>query len=102
MNIITLPILIILGILLLSSFKVLREYERGVIFLLGRFHKVKGPGLIIVIPGLQQMVKVQLRTIVMDVPTQDVISKDNVSVRVNAVVYFRVTEPENAIIQVEN
>lgn len=102
MSIIALPILIILGMFLLSTFKVLREYERGVIFLLGRFHKVKGPGLIIVIPVLQQMVKVQLRTVVMDVPTQDVISKDNVSVRVNAVVYFRVTEPENAIIQVEN
>jgi len=82
--------------------KVLREYERGVVFFLGRFQTVKGPGLIILIPVLQQMVKVQLRTVVMDVPSQDVISKDNVSVRVNAVVYFRVIEPENAIIQVEN
>jgi len=83
-------------------FRVLREYERGVIFLLGRFYKVKGPGLIIVIPIIQQMVRVDLRTIVMDVPTQDVISRDNVSVKVNAVVYFRVVDPEKAIIQVEH
>jgi regulator of protease activity HflC (stomatin/prohibitin superfamily) len=83
-------------------FRVLREYERGVIFMLGRFYKIKGPGLIIVIPVLQQMVKVDLRTIVMDVPTQDVISRDNVSVQVNAVIYFRVVDPERAIIQVEN
>lgn len=102
MSTVILWVIIILGVLLLSMLKVLREYERGVIFLLGRFHKVKGPGLIILIPILQQMVKVQLRTVVMDVPTQDVISKDNVSVRVNAVVYFRVIDPENAIIQVEN
>lgn len=85
-----------------SMFKVLREYERGVIFMLGRFYKVKGPGLIIVIPILQQMVRVDLRTVVMDVPTQDVISRDNVSVQVNAVIYFRVLDPERAIIQVEN
>ncbi len=85
-----------------SMFKVLREYERGVIFMLGRFYKVKGPGLIIVIPILQQMVRVDLRTVVMDVPTQDVISRDNVSVQVNAVIYFRVVDPERAIIQVEN
>jgi len=81
---------------------VLREYERGVIFMLGRFYKVKGPGLIIVIPVLQQIVRVDLRTVVMDVPTQDVISRDNVSVQVNAVIYFRVIDPERAIIQVEN
>ncbi len=87
---------------LVSSFRILREYERGVIFLLGRFYKVKGPGFIIVIPLIQQMVKVDLRTVVMDVPTQDVISRDNVSVKVNAVVYFRVLDPEKAIIQVEN
>ena len=86
----------------LSLFRVLREYERGVIFLLGRFYKVKGPGLIIVIPVLQKMVRVDLRTVVMDVPTQDVISRDNVSVQVNAVIYFRVVDPERAIIQVEN
>jgi len=88
--------------LAVSMFRVLREYDRGVIFMLGRFHKVKGPGLIIVIPILQQMVRVDLRTVVMDVPTQDVISKDNVSVQVNAVIYFRVVDPERAIIQVEN
>jgi regulator of protease activity HflC (stomatin/prohibitin superfamily) len=85
-----------------SMFRVLREYERGVIFMLGRFYKVKGPGLIIIIPILQQMVRVDLRTVVMDVPTQDVISRDNVSVQVNAVIYFRVVDPERAIIQVEN
>ncbi len=87
---------------LLSAIKILREYERGVVFLLGRFWKVKGPGFIIIIPFVQQMVRVDLRTIVMDVPSQDVISRDNVSVHVNAVVYFRVIDPEKAIIQVEN
>ena len=97
--------LVLLGVivaLLASAFRVLREYQRGVIFMLGRFWKVKGPGLIIVIPVLQQMVKVDLRTIVMDVPTQDVISRDNVSVKVNAVVYYRVIDAQRAIIQVEN
>ena len=88
--------------LLLVSLRVLREYERGIIFTLGRFTGVKGPGLIIVIPFIQQMVRVDLRTVVMDVPTQDVISRDNVSVKVNAVVYFRVVDPEKAIIQVED
>jgi regulator of protease activity HflC (stomatin/prohibitin superfamily) len=88
--------------LLYSAIKILREYERGVIFLLGRFWKVKGPGLIIVIPGIQKMIRVDLRTIVMDVPPQDVISRDNVSVKVSAVIYFRVMDPEKAIIQVEN
>ncbi len=88
--------------LLYSAIKILREYERGVIFLLGRFWKVKGPGLIIVIPGIQKMVRVDLRTIVMDVPPQDVISRDNVSVKVSAVIYFRIMDPEKAIIQVEN
>ncbi|MGD8568819.1 MAG: slipin family protein [Gammaproteobacteria bacterium] len=92
---------IVLGILL-SAIKILREYERGVIFMLGRFWKVKGPGLILVIPVIQQMVRVDLRTVVMDVPSQDVISRDNVSVKVNAVLYFRVIDPERAIIQVEN
>ena len=91
-----------LALLLFSAIKILKEYERGVIFQLGRFYKVKGPGLIIVIPVIQQMVKVDLRVVVMDVPTQDVISKDNVSVKVNAVVYFRIVDPERAIIQVEN
>ncbi|NIR58485.1 MAG: slipin family protein [Gammaproteobacteria bacterium] len=88
--------------LLASAIRILREYERGVVFMLGRFYKVKGPGLIIIIPIIQQMVRVDLRTIVMDVPSQDVISQDNVSVKVNAVVYFRVLDPERAIIQVED
>jgi regulator of protease activity HflC (stomatin/prohibitin superfamily) len=88
--------------IIINAIKILREYERGVIFQLGRFWKVKGPGLIIVIPVVQQMVRVDLRVIVMDVPTQDVISRDNVSVHVNAVVYFRVIEPDKAIIQVEH
>jgi regulator of protease activity HflC (stomatin/prohibitin superfamily) len=88
--------------LIASSFRILREYERGVVFLLGRFWKVKGPGLVLVIPGIQQLVRVDLRTRVLDVPTQDVISRDNVSVKVNAVVYFRVVDPQRAIIQVEH
>jgi regulator of protease activity HflC (stomatin/prohibitin superfamily) len=96
------PVLIVLVALAVSAIKILREYERGVIFLLGRFWRVKGPGLIIVIPGIQQMVRVDLRVVVMDVPPQDVISRDNVSVKVNAVVYFRVVDPQKAIIQVEN
>ncbi|WP_316369453.1 slipin family protein [Candidatus Thiodiazotropha sp. CDECU1] len=87
---------------LTSALKILREYERGVVFLLGRFWRVKGPGLIIIIPIIQQFVRVDLRTIVLDVPSQDVISRDNVSVKVNAVVYFRVLDPERAIIQVED
>lgn len=89
-------------LLVISSFRVLREYERGVVFLLGRFWRVKGPGLVLIVPAIQQMVRVDLRTIVMDVPPQDVISHDNVSVKVNAVVYFRVVDPERAIIQVAN
>jgi regulator of protease activity HflC (stomatin/prohibitin superfamily) len=88
--------------LLVSSFRILREYQRGVVFQLGRFWKVKGPGLVIVIPGLQQMVRVDLRVVTMDVEPQDVISRDNVSVKVNAVIFFRVVAPEKAIIQVEN
>jgi len=95
-------IVVVLLILVVSALRILREYERGVIFMLGRFWKVKGPGLIVVIPGIQQMVRVDLRTVVMDVPSQDVISRDNVSVKVNAVVYFRVLDPEKAIIQVVN
>lgn len=98
----TLMLVLLVVMLLLSAFRVLREYQRGVIFLLGRFHKVKGPGLIIVIPVVQQAVRVDLRTVVMDVPSQDVISRDNVSVQVSAVVYLRVTDPEKAIIQVED
>ncbi len=92
----------ILIIILVNTIKILKEYERGVIFMLGRFHKVKGPGLIILIPFIQTMTKVDLRVIVMDVPTQDVISRDNVSVKVNAVIYFRIVDPEKAIIQVAN
>jgi len=88
--------------ILVSAIRILKEYERGVIFQLGRFYKVKGPGLILVIPVVQTMTKVDLRVIVMDVPTQDVISRDNVSVKVNAVLYFRVVDPERCIIQVEN
>ena len=86
----------------ISMFRILREYERGVIFMLGRYHKVKGPGLILVIPVIQQMVKVDLRVRVLDVPSQDVISRDNVSVKVNAVLYFRVVDPERAVINVED
>ena len=84
------------------SIKILREYERAVVFLLGRFWKVKGPGMIIIVPLIQQMVRVDLRIMVLDVPTQDVISRDNVSVQVNAVVYYRVIDAQRAIIQVEN
>ncbi len=94
--------LVLLIVLLVSMLKILREYERGVVFMLGRFWSVKGPGLIIIIPILQEMTRVDLRTMVLDVPTQDVISRDNVSVKVNAVVYMRVVDPEKAIIQVEN
>ncbi len=97
-----LPIVFILIVLFASAFKILREYERGVVFMLGRFWKVKGPGLVIVIPFVQQLVKVDLRVVTMDVPSQDVISKDNVSVKVNAVLYFRVVDPEKSIIQVED
>ncbi|AKE53075.1 slipin family protein [Kangiella geojedonensis] len=102
MNIFYPIILAVVVLLLASMFKILREYERGVIFMLGRFWKVKGPGLIILIPFVQQIVRVDLRTVVMDVPTQDVISLDNVSVEVNAVVYFRVIDPQKAIINVEH
>jgi regulator of protease activity HflC (stomatin/prohibitin superfamily) len=93
---------VLVFMVMVSAIRILREYERGVIFMLGRFDGVRGPGFIFVIPIIQQMVRVDLRTVVMDVPTQDVISRDNVSVKVNAVVYFRVIEPDKAIIQVEN
>src|SRR5690606_11543239 len=86
-------VLILVIMLLTSAFRVIREYQRAVIFMLGRFYKVKGPGLILVVPVVQQMVRIDLRTVVMDVPTQDVISKDNVSVKVNAVLYYRVVDP---------
>ncbi|PZN81129.1 MAG: hypothetical protein DM484_08845 [Candidatus Methylumidiphilus alinenensis] len=94
-------LVILIGVILVTGIKILREYERGVVFMLGRFYKVKGPGLIFVIPAIQQMVKVDLRTIVMDVPSQDIISRDNVSVKVSAIVFFRVIDPERAVIQVE-
>lgn len=94
-----LPLLLVL---IFSSLRVLREYQRGVVFQLGRFWKVKGPGLVLVIPGIQQMVRVDLRVVTMDVEPQDVISRDNVSVKVNAVVFFRVVDPQRAIIQVED
>jgi regulator of protease activity HflC (stomatin/prohibitin superfamily) len=103
MTLVTIGILAALAIVILyNTIKILKEYERGVIFFLGRFQTVKGPGLIILIPGLQKMIKVDLRVIVMDVPTQDVISRDNVSVKVNAVIYFRIVDPEKAIIRVAN
>ncbi len=95
-------IVVVVLLILLSSIKVLREYDRGVIFLFGRFQAVKGPGLILLIPIMQQMVRIDLRTIVMDVPPQDVISRDNVPVKVNAVILFRVIDPEKAVIQVED
>jgi regulator of protease activity HflC (stomatin/prohibitin superfamily) len=95
-------ILILVIILIAASLRILREYERGVVFLLGRFWKVKGPGLIVIVPGIQQMVRVDLRTVVMEVPSQDVITHDNVSVKVSAVIYFRVMDAQRAIIQVAN
>jgi len=103
LNFATLAFVVVLLIVLATQiFKILNEYERGVIFTFGRFTGVKGPGLIILIPLVQRMVKVDLRVVVLDVPTQDVISRDNVSVKVNAVVYFRVVDPEKAIIRVAN
>ncbi len=96
------PLFLLVLILLVSAIRILREYERAVVFQLGRFWKVKGPGLVLLIPGIQKMVRVDLRIVTMDVPPQDVISRDNVSVKVNAVVFFRVIDPQKAIIQVEN
>jgi regulator of protease activity HflC (stomatin/prohibitin superfamily) len=97
-----LGLVVILGVLFLASaVRILREYERGVVFQLGRFWKVKGPGLVILVPAIQQMVRVDLRMVVMAIPSQDVITRDNVSVKVNAVLYFRVIDPERAVIQVE-
>ncbi len=95
-------VLALIIVILYNMIKILKEYERGVIFFLGRFHKVKGPGLIILIPFIQTMTKIDLRVVVMDVPTQDVISRDNVSVKVNAVIYFRIVDPERAVIRVAN
>ena len=96
-----LVLLVLVAMVVAASVRILREYERGVVFMLGRFWKVKGPGLVLLIPAVQQMVKVDMRTIVFEVPTQDVISRDNVSVKVSAVVYLRVIDAEKAIIQVE-
>ena len=95
-------LVVLLLVLVSSSLRILREYERAVVFQLGRFWRVKGPGLVILIPGIQQMVRVDLRVVVMDVPSQDVISRDNVTLKVNAVLYFRVVDPQKAVIQVEN
>ena len=95
-------VIVIIALLVMASIKILREYERGVVFFLGRFQSVMGPGLIIILPVIQQMVRVDLRTRVFDVPPQDVITRDNVSVKVNAVVYLRVVDPQRAIIQVAN
>ena len=97
-----LPLVALLLVLFAMSIRILREYERAVVFQLGRFWRVKGPGLVILIPGIQKMVRVDLRIVTMDVEPQDVISRDNVSVKVNAVVFFRVMDPQKAIIQVEN
>jgi len=97
-----LVVLVLIVILVASSLRVLREYQRAVVFQLGRFWKVKGPGLVVLVPGIQQMVRVELRTVVLDVPSQDVISRDNVSVKVNAVVYFRVVDPQKSVIEVED
>ena len=102
MEIVTAIVATVVLALLASAFRILREYERGVVFMLGRFYKVKGPGLVIIIPVIQQMVRVDLRTIVLDIPTQDLITRDNVSVKVNAVLYFRVVDSQPAIINVEN
>lgn len=97
-----LPLVLVLLVLFAMSIRILREYERAVVFQLGRFWGIKGPGLVILIPGIQKMVRVDLRIVTLDVPPQDVISRDNVSVKVNAVVFFRVIDPQRAIIQVEN
>ena len=99
------PVIILAGVILpilASAINILREYQRGVVFLLGRFYKVKGPGLILIIPIIQKMERIDLRTVVMDIPSQDLITRDNVSVKVNAVLYFRVMDPQKCIINVEN
>jgi regulator of protease activity HflC (stomatin/prohibitin superfamily) len=103
MNIITIVALaVIIVMVLASAIRILREYERGVLFTLGRYTKVVGPGIVLVIPIIQQVMTVQLRTVVVDVPSQDVISRDNVSVKVNAVIYYRIVDPDKAILNVEN
>ncbi len=102
MSVLLIPFIVFAAIVLFSTFKVLNEFERGVILRLGKFSGVRGPGLIILIPGLEKMIKVDLRLVTMDVPAQDIISKDNVTLKVNGVVYFKVSSPEHAIITVEN
>src|SRR6188472_3702241 len=97
-----LVVIILVVLFLTTSLRVLREYQRGVVFQLGRFWRVKGPGLVVLVPGIQQMVRIDLRIVVVDVPSQDVISRDNVTLKVNAVLYFRVVDPQRAVIQVEN
>jgi regulator of protease activity HflC (stomatin/prohibitin superfamily) len=96
------PIIIIVVVLIFTSVKILNEYERGVVFTLGRFSGIKGPGIILILPGVQQMTRISLRTVVLDVPSQDIITRDNVSVKVNAVVYYRVMDAGKAVLQVEN
>src|SRR5581483_4962774 len=96
------PLVVLIAVLVFVSIKVLNEYERGVIFTLGRYSNTVGPGLVFVIPAIQQMVRVSLRTVVLDVPPQDIITRDNVSLKVNAVVYYRVIDPSKAVLQVEN
>ena len=95
-------ILLIAAIAVISAIRIFREYERGVVFLLGRFQKVTGPGLVVIVPGLQKVIRVDLRTVVLEVPTQDVISRDNVSVKVSAVIYFRIIDAKNSVIEVKD
>src|SRR5690554_7638971 len=102
MSLTLLPFIFIIGMVLFSAIKILNEYERGVVFRLGKFTDVRGPGLILLIPGLEKMAKIDLRLITMDIPSQDIISKDNVTLKVNGVVYFRVSNPDKAIIAVED
>jgi regulator of protease activity HflC (stomatin/prohibitin superfamily) len=96
------PVIVALVVLVFVAIKILNEYERGVVFTLGRFSGIKGPGLVVIIPGIQQMTRISLRTVVLDVPSQDIITRDNVSVKVNAVVYYRVMDAGKAVLQVEN
>ncbi len=102
MSVLLMPAIVILGVLLLSSIKILNEYERGVVFRLGSYAGVRGPGLIILIPIVEKMIKVDLRVVTMDIPSQDIITKDNVTLKVNGVVYFRVNNPQHSVIKVEN
>lgn len=98
----TLPFLVLLALLLFNTLKIIKEYERAVVFRLGRFTGVRGPGLIVLIPGIEKMVRVDLRTVTMDVPSQDIITRDNVTLKVNGVVYYRVAIPEKSVLTVED